>query len=79
MTVATSGFTPSGYPKAVPLALAKRVRNTQEKMEITLIAGASVGDELDGELSREGIIKRRIPYQTNESIRSKLTGRNTVY
>lgn len=72
MTVATSGFTPSGYPKAVPLALAKRVRNTQEKMEITLIAGASVGDELDGELSREGIIKRRIPYQTNESIRSKI-------
>lgn len=26
MTVATSGFTPSGYPKAVPMALAKRVR-----------------------------------------------------
>jgi len=23
MTIATSGFTPAGYPKAVPLALAK--------------------------------------------------------
>ena len=27
MTVGVSGFTPSGYPKAVPLALAERARN----------------------------------------------------
>jgi len=25
-TIATSGFTPSGYPKAVPLALADRAK-----------------------------------------------------
>ncbi|KGG81312.1 acetyl-CoA hydrolase [Caloranaerobacter azorensis H53214] len=69
MNIGTSGFTPSGYPKAVPLALAKRVRETGERIRIGLFTGASVGDELDGELSRTGIIAKRLPYQTNESIR----------
>lgn len=72
MTIATSGFTPSGYPKAVPLALSKRVRENNEDMKITLITGASVGDELDGELSREKIIEKRIPYQTNDSCRKAI-------
>lgn len=69
MTIATSGFTPSGYPKAVPLALGEKVRQSKEKMKISLYTGASVGDELDGALARAGIIQKRLPYQTNESIR----------
>jgi succinyl-CoA:acetate CoA-transferase len=69
MVIATSGFTPSGYPKVVPLAIAKRVKETGEKMELTLITGASVGDELDGALSRVGAIARRFPYQTNKDLR----------
>ncbi|MCK4285805.1 MAG: acetyl-CoA hydrolase, partial [Candidatus Lokiarchaeota archaeon] len=28
MIIATSGFTPAGHPKAVPLALAKRVKKS---------------------------------------------------
>lgn len=72
MTVATSGFTPSGYPKAVPLALAKRVRENNENIKINLITGASVGDELDGELSRAGIINKRLPYQNNKSIQESI-------
>ena len=39
MTVAVSGFTAVGYPKAVPLALAKRAENG-EKLTINLISGA---------------------------------------
>ena len=46
MTVATSGFTPAGYPKAVPLAVAKRAVNG-EQIGLTLVTGASVGDEHD--------------------------------
>lgn len=69
MHIGTSGFTPSGYPKAVPIALAKRVRETGEKLRIKLSTGASVGDELDGELARAGIISARLPYQTNNSLR----------
>jgi succinyl-CoA:acetate CoA-transferase len=39
MTVGTSGFTPAGYPKAVPLALAKRAKEG-ERLKINLITGA---------------------------------------
>ena len=69
MIVATSGFTPSGYPKAVPLALEKRV-NEGESIGITVLCGASVGDELDGALTRCGVMKRRYPYQTNNDLRN---------
>ena len=50
--VGMSGFTPSGYPKAVPLALAKRIE--KEHFKIQVFTGASVGDELDGALVRAG-------------------------
>ncbi len=71
MTVGTSGFTPAGYPKAVPLALAKRAREGED-IKINLITGASVGEELDGELAKAGVIKRRYPYQTNKELRDRI-------
>lgn len=70
MTVGASGFTPSGYPKAVPLALAERAAT--EPFKINLFTGASVGDELDGALSRAGVINLRLPYQTNNSMRDAI-------
>lgn len=78
MRVGTSGFTPAGYPKAVPLALAKRAEHG-DKIEITLMTGASVGDELDGVLCRAGVIKRRYPYQTNSSLRNSINNREIEY
>lgn len=71
MNVATSGFTPSGYPKAVPLALAKQAEEGRE-VKISLLTGASVGDELDGALTKAGVIARRLPYQTNGTLRNAL-------
>lgn len=71
MTVGTSGFTPAGYPKAVPMALGRRAEKG-DRIELTLLTGASVGDELDGVLSRGEVIKRRYPYQTNSSIRNSI-------
>ena len=79
MVVGTSGFTPSGYPKAVPLALARRVKETGEKLRIDLLTGASVGDELDGALARAGIIRKRLPYQTNNSIRDRINSGEVQY
>ncbi len=78
MTVATSGFTPSGYPKVIPKELAKRVENGEE-IGITLITGASVGDELDGTLTRSGVIKRRFPYQTHKDMRNKINDGKIKY
>lgn len=71
MVVATSGFTPVGYPKEIPKALAERARNG-EKIGITLITGASVGPEIDTELTEMGVIKRRYPYQTNSELRNAI-------
>lgn len=78
MTIATSGFTPSGYPKAVPLAVAKRAESGEE-LGVTLITGASVGDELDGAWSRAGVLKRRFPYQTNASSRNGINDGSVSY
>lgn len=69
MHIGTSGFTPCGYPKAIPLAVADRVRKG-EKLKLTLGTGASVGRELDETWATCGIIRRRYPYQTGKNINS---------
>lgn len=75
MIVGTSGFTAVGYPKAFPIALSKR----EDKPQITLITGASVGDEMDGSLARAGMVRRRYPYQTNKSMRDSINNGNINY
>lgn len=61
MTVGVSGFTPAGYPKAVPLALAKQVQEGR-KCRINLTSGASVGPEIEEALAASGAVERRYPY-----------------
>lgn len=78
MVVATSGFTPAGYPKAVPLALAERA-TAGEKIGITLITGASVGPEMDTALVEADVIRRRYPYQTNQTIRDAINSGKVQY
>ncbi|MDR1649781.1 MAG: succinate CoA transferase [Synergistaceae bacterium] len=68
MTLGCSGFTPSGYPKAVSAALAERAE-TEGPLPLTLWTGASTGPELDGELCRVHCVARRYPYQTNDALR----------
>ncbi len=74
-TLGASGFTPAGYPKAVPIALAKRaeaLHESGEDFKINLFTGASVGDELDGSLVRAKAIRKRLPYQSNADMRAAL-------
>lgn len=78
MIIGASGFTPAGYPKSVPLALAN-ISDEGEELGLTFITGASVGDELDGALSRAGILKRRYPYQTNKDLRNKINDGTIQY
>ena len=78
MTVAVSGFTPSGCPKAVPKALTKQVEDGRS-VHINLYSGASVGGEIDEDWSKAGIIKRRYPYQTSASIRGKINSGDINY
>lgn len=73
--VGASGFTPAGYPKVVPVALAARARalhDQGEAFQISLYTGASTGDELDGELARAKALKKRLPYQSNKDLRNAI-------
>lgn len=72
MNVAVSGFTPAGYPKVVPMALAEQVKSGQRKLKVNLWSGASVGQELDGAWAENGIIAKRAPYQTDSILRKAI-------
>lgn len=75
--VGTSGFTPSGYPKVVPLALAKRME--KEPFKIDVWSGASLGEEVDGALARVDGLHRRYPYQTNSDLRNAINSGKVLY
>jgi len=73
--VAFSGFTASGSPKAVPLALAKRARDLHaqgEEFAVKLISGASVSTEIDNELAAAKCVKWRAPYQSAPGMRKAI-------
>ena len=73
MNVGVSGFTPSGYPKAVTLALAKAVANGR-RCRINIWSGASVGPEIEEALASVGAVAGRAPYYaaSNKSMRASI-------
>ncbi len=77
-TIGMSGFTPAGHAKAVPLAIAKRAE-AGEIRDLTVMTGASVGDEIDGALVRSGAMKRRTPYQTHSELRNAINAGKIDY
>ena len=80
MTVAVSGYTPAGYPKIIPIELVKQHNQSSgESFKINLISGASVGPEIDSEMSIAGLIKRRIPFQVNSKISKLINQRKVKY
>lgn len=68
MSLGWSGFTPAGYPKVIPIALADHVQKTGEKMQFDLFCGASMGAESENRWAELNMIKRRWPYQTGKAI-----------
>ncbi|MDO4939946.1 MAG: acetyl-CoA hydrolase/transferase C-terminal domain-containing protein [Lachnospiraceae bacterium] len=78
MTLGVSGFTQSGYTKAVAAALAKRAE-AGEDLQLTVYSGASLGDEFDGVLTRAGALKCRMPYQTNKDLRQAINEGKVKY
>ncbi|MDD5171181.1 MAG: succinate CoA transferase [Syntrophales bacterium] len=78
MHIGTSGFTPCGYPKAVPLAVAERAKQG-EKLRLTLGTGASVGVELDEAWAEQNITARRYPYQTGKTINKRLNSGDMMF
>ncbi|MDN7671495.1 acetyl-CoA hydrolase/transferase family protein [Burkholderia oklahomensis] len=82
MTVAMSGFTGSGYPKAVPAALAARIAASHargEDFRINVLTGASTAPELDGALAKANGISMRLPYQSDPTLRDKINAGELDY
>ncbi|MGY2736739.1 acetyl-CoA hydrolase/transferase family protein [Sphingomonas sp. UYP23] len=74
-TIGMSGFTGSGYPKAVPLALAARIEAEHaagHPFRVRIWTGASTGPELDGALAKADGIEFRLPYNSDPIAREKI-------
>lgn len=76
-TLACSGFTASAYPKAVPTALAERMK--KEPFTVNIWTGASTGPELDDVLALVHGIKGRLPYQTDSALRKDINDGHVDY
>ncbi|GAA4011180.1 acetyl-CoA hydrolase/transferase family protein [Actimicrobium antarcticum] len=77
MTVGMSGFTKSGDAKMVPLAMAERARHTP--FQITLITGASLGNDVDKLLTEAGVLARRMPFQADPVLRAAINRGEVMY
>ncbi len=80
--IGMSGFTGSGYPKAVPLALARRVADAHlrgEKFKVNVFTGASTGPELDGALAMSSAMQLRMPYQSDPVTRKLINAGEMQY
>src|SRR5690554_258248 len=74
--VGMSGFTGAGYPKAVPGALAERIRSYNaaggKPFRINVLTGASTAPELDGKLAEVDGIEMRLPFQSDPICRARI-------
>jgi succinyl-CoA:acetate CoA-transferase len=77
MTVGMSGFTRAGDVKVVPAALAERAR--REPLKITLLTGASLGNDTDKLLTEAGALARRMPFQVDPVLRAAINRGEVMY
>lgn len=82
-TVAFSGFTAAGAPKAVPKAIAERAKQAHDAgqpFRIGVMTGASTGKSLDGALAQADAVLFRTPYQSDPDLRKSINeGRTAFY
>lgn len=81
-TVAMSGFTGAGYPKAVPAALAARMDAAHaagDAFRVRVLTGASTAPELDGALARVKGMELRLPYQSDPTVRERINAGELEY
>ncbi|HWU03549.1 MAG TPA: acetyl-CoA hydrolase/transferase family protein [Novosphingobium sp.] len=81
-TVGMSGFTGSGYPKEVPMALAGRIEASHaagDPFKVRVWTGASTGPELDAALAKADGIEFRLPYNSDPIAREKINSGKMDY
>lgn len=77
MVIGMSGFTRAGEAKAVPLALAERAR--KHPLKITLMTGASLGNDLDKTLVDAHVVARRMPFQSDPALRKAINAGEVMF
>lgn len=77
MTLGLSGFTQAGDAKAVPLALAKR--GETETFKVNVFTGASLGSNIDTVFAQNGIVHKRLPFQSDPVMRRKINEAEILY
>ena len=77
MTVGMSGFTRAGEAKALPLALVEKAR--REPFSITLMTGASLGNDLDGQMADAHMLARRMPFQVDPVLRRAINAGEVMF
>ncbi len=80
--VGMSGFTGAGYPKALPAALASRVRAAHaagDDFRIGLWTGASTAPQADGVLAEAHAISTRLPYNSDPTLRQEINSGEVDY
>src|ERR1700750_1695068 len=80
--IGMSGFTGSGYPKAVPVQLAKRIADAHfrgEKFQASVFTGATTGPDRDAALAMSGGVVRRVPYQSDPETRKRINAGEMDY
>lgn len=77
MVVGMSGFTRAGDCKEVPFALAERAR--LDPLKITLMTGASLGNDIDHSLAEADVIARRLPFQSDPTLRRKINAGEVMF
>jgi acyl-CoA hydrolase len=81
-TVAFSGFTAAGAPKAVPRAIAERAKKLHDSgapFRIGVMTGASTGKSLDGALAQADAVLFRTPYQSDPDLRKSINEGKTAF
>lgn len=77
MVVGMSGFTRAGEATAVPLALAERAKT--DPLQITLLTGASLGNDLDKILAEAKVTARRMPFQSDATLRRAINAGEVMF
>ncbi|MEJ4113481.1 acetyl-CoA hydrolase/transferase family protein [Corynebacterium kroppenstedtii] len=77
-----SGFTGAGYPKAVPEALARRIKAAHDRgdeFKVNVMTGASTAPEFDGALAEVNGINWRMPFQSDPTLRKRINAGDTYF
>ncbi len=72
-TIALSGFTPNGVPKATFRELSKRAVAEHEAgrpFQVGILTGASTSQSIEGDMAAAHAIKFRAPFSTNKDFRT---------